>query len=217
MSKSIALFHATVAAIDPIKTAFKEIWPEAKVWNLLDESLSHEIDAAGGLNGALTARFINLARYGEDRGVDGMLFTCSAFGPAIEECARQFDIPALKPNEAMLEAALKIGGEIGLVATHPPTLPMMQRQLEDAAVAMGVDITVRPVLVEGAWAALDSGNRVEHDGLVLAAAEACADCSAIALAQFSMAPLAAAIQAKVSALVLSSPHTAVMKLKTLLS
>ena len=94
---------------------------------------------------------------------------------------------------------------------------MMQRQLEDAAVARELDITVRPILAEGAWAALGSGNREDHDARVLAAAVACVDCSAIALAQFSMAPLVEAIQAKVSAPVLSSPHTAVTKLKTLLS
>lgn len=216
MEKSIALFHATKPAIVPIEAAFEALWPEAEIWNLLDESLSQEIDAAGGLNDPLTERFIDLARYAKDTDVDGILFTCSAFGPAIEQCAREFDIPALKPNEAMLEAALELGGEIGLVATHPPTLPMMQQQLEAAALASGRDITVRPILVEGAWAALADGDNTRHDALVVAAAEACGDCNAIALAQFSMAPLVDAIQAGSTAPVLSSPHTAVMKLKKIL-
>ncbi|MDD9877281.1 MAG: aspartate/glutamate racemase family protein [Magnetovibrio sp.] len=216
MAPRIALFHATQAAIAPIETAFAELWPEADCWNLLDEGLSHEIDRSGGLTEALMARFIGLAEYAAQTGVDAILFTCSAFGPAIEECQRRFDIPALKPNEALLEAALEAGPALGLIATHPPTLPVMTAQLEALAGEHGRAADISPRLAEGAWEALKAGDREAHDGAVVAAARDVGDCDAILLAQFSMAPLAARVAAEVTAPVLTSPHAAVRKLLALL-
>jgi len=213
MAKRIALIHATRASIAPVETAFAEVWPEARFWNLLDESLAQEIDAAGELTAALTKRFIGLGTYAKDTGVDGILFTCSAFGPAIEACARRFDIPALKPNEALLETAIDGGGTVGLLATHPPTLPNMTRQFEDLARQRGRDVTVRPMLADGAWAHLGNGDQAAHDAAVIKAAKALAECDAIALAQFSMAPLTATIQTAVPCPVLTSPHTAVAAMK----
>ena len=35
----------------------------------------------------MTGRFLLLAKYAEDNGADGILFTCSAFGEAIEVAA----------------------------------------------------------------------------------------------------------------------------------
>jgi len=216
MSARIALIHATRAAIGPVETAFAGLWPAAEIWNLLDESLSREIDAAGELTQALTDRFIDLGTYVKDTGVDGILFTCSAFGPAIDECARRFDIPAMKPNQALLETALEGGGTIGLLATHPPTLPNMKAQLEMLAEETGRRVNVRAVLAEGAWAHLGAGDQAAHDAVVIETAKQLSGCDCIALGQFSMAQLADAIQAAVTPPVLSSPHTAVAKMKALL-
>src|SRR6185437_5938978 len=96
-------------------------------------------------------------------GANGILFTCSAFGPCIEACARQLaPIPVLKPNEAMIEEALGVvgpRGRIGLMATFPPTLASMPPEFATAA----PDMTVVPCLAEGALAALDRGDVEGHD------------------------------------------------------
>jgi maleate cis-trans isomerase len=47
-----------------------------------------------------------LAQYAKTCGADGILFTCSAFGPAIDEVKRTIGLPTLKPNEAMFSDAL---------------------------------------------------------------------------------------------------------------
>lgn len=214
MKKQIALIHATREAIAPVETAFRDLWPDAEHWTLLDESLTMDLAAAGGkLTPALTERFLNLAAYAKARRPDGILFTCSAFGAIIDQIAAQYDVPVMKPNEAILDAALAQGGRVGLLATHPQTLPDMTADMEKLAVARNVDLTVVPLLVEGAWADLGAGNRTAHDRAVVMAAPRLCDCGCIVLAQFSMAPLAAEIAADTGLSVLTSPHAAVAEMK----
>ena len=215
MAKRIALFHATRAAIVPIETAFAEIWPDADHWSLLDEGLTQAVDRAGGYTPEIGARFSRLADYVADTGPDALLFTCTAFGPAMEDCQRRYPFPTFKPNEALLEAGLAAGRRVGLLASHPVTLPMLKGQLEDLARERGKAITVVPQLAEGAWNDLTAGRKQAHDDKVVAASKALTDCDVILLAQFSMAPLKTAIEPLTPAPVLSSPHAAVATLKGL--
>src|SRR5688572_27762262 len=83
-SPRIALIHATPVAIEPIVSAFKQLWPDARTTNLLEDSLSADLAAEGRLTAEMIERFVNLARYVRGCGADAILFTCSAFGPAIE-------------------------------------------------------------------------------------------------------------------------------------
>src|SRR6056300_342535 len=103
----IALIHALAHSVDPINQAFEASWPEATRMNLLDDSLSADLAQNGqGLDRVMTQRFIDLTDYAVDTGAEGVLFTCSAFGPCIEAAAaRHPRIPILKPNEAMIEEA----------------------------------------------------------------------------------------------------------------
>ena len=109
----IALIHATPLAMDPVANAFELLWPEAKRMNLLDDSLSADLALAGSLNQAMVARMVCLAQYVKTCGADAILFTCSAFGPAIDEVKRTISLPTLKPNEAMFSDALDICEQLG--------------------------------------------------------------------------------------------------------
>ena len=66
----IALIHATPVAIDPICNTFKRLWPQARVTNLLDDSLSADLAAAGQLDDTMVERFCVLARYVEAGGAE---------------------------------------------------------------------------------------------------------------------------------------------------
>jgi hypothetical protein len=78
-------------------------------------------------------------------------------------------------------------------------------------------IELVPKLVEGALAALDRGDRAEHDRLVVQASRDLRDCDLIALAQYSMAPAAAQVAEATKLPVLTTPDSAVAKLKQLLN
>src|ERR1035438_7285038 len=119
----IALIHALKHSIVPIEASFARLWPEARLMNLLDDSLSADLARDGRLTDAMTERFQAIGRYVAGTGADAILFTCSAFGPCIEAVARTHaPMPVLKPYEAMIAQALKAGRKIGLLSTFPPTL-----------------------------------------------------------------------------------------------
>ena len=213
---SIALIHATPVAIDPICNTFKRLWPQAEVSNLLDDSLSRDLAAAGRLEQKMIDRFCTLARYTEDNGADAILFTCSAFGPAIEAARAAVNIPVLKPNEAMMEEALATGPRIVLLATFEPSLPAMQAELEQMAAARHARIHISTRAIPAALKALETGDGATHDAHIASAADEFKDCDALLLCQFSMASAAEGIPAQRGRSVFTSPYSAVARLKQLL-
>ena len=206
----IALIHALRHSVDPINAAFERLWPAPARMNLLDDSLSADLARTGRLDAAMTERFLMLARYARATGADGILFTCSAFGPCIEACAADLaPVPVLKPNEAMIEEACAAGSRIGLLATFAPTLASMPPEFPPG-------VALVPRCAEGALAALDAGDGAAHDLLAAEAARGLADCDAIALAQFSLARAADAVAAATGRPVFTTPDSAVRKLRRLL-
>jgi len=206
----ITLVHALKHSIQPIETSFAKLWPEARLMNLLDDSLSADLARDGKLTDAMTDRFLAIGRYAASTGANGILFTCSAFGPCIEAVSgERAPMPVLKPNEAMIEQAAKSGRKVGLLSSFPPTLASMPREFP-------ASIELVPKLAEGALAALDRGDRAEHDRLVVEASKDLRDCDVIALAQYSMAPAAEQVLQATGKPVLTTPDSAVMKLKAML-
>lgn len=212
----ITLIHAMAPSIPPIEAAFRRLWPEATLMNLLDSSLAPDLARDGALTPAMTERFLALARYARSTGADAILFTCSAFGPCIEACARELaPIPVLKPNEAMIEEALALTGprgRIGLMATFAPTLTSMPPEFAAAA----PDATLVPCLAESALTALNAGDLAGHNRAAAAAALAMEDCDVIALAQFSLSQAAETVATATGKTVLTTPDSAVRKLRRLL-
>lgn len=207
----IALIHALRHSVAPINEAFARLWPEAVCANLLDDSLSADLARAGRLDDAMTTRFLVLSRYAADVGAAGILFTCSAFGPCIAACkAALAPLPVLTPNEAMLEDAAALGGHVGLLATFSPALDTMPSEFTRGQ-------RVSTALAAGALAALDAGDAAEHDRLAAVAAQALIACDVIALAQFSLARAAPAVAAATGRTVLTTPDSAVRKLRRLVA
>jgi aspartate/glutamate racemase len=209
MPARIALIHALVHSAAPVQQEFRRQWPECRLMNLLDDSLSADLGAAGLLDAAMFKRFETLADYAVATGANAILFTCSAFGPCIEAVAkRHANIPVLKPNEAMIVEAVRLKTRVGLVASFAPTLQTMPAEFPSGS-------QVDPELAEGALAALDAGNTADHDRLVVAAAKRLQDrgCGAIALTQFSMARAADDVKAAVSVPVLTTVGSAVAALR----
>lgn len=209
----IVLIHATAVSVVPIKGAFDEEWPEAETVNLLDDSLSRDVDADAARSGAIQQRIITLGEYAAKIGADGILYSCSAFGREIEEARIKLRLPVLKPNEAMFEEALQIGGKLGMIATFGPSIPSLEREFKALTEAYESTAQLDSLLVEGALAALDRGDLETHNQLIAKAASAFKDYDAVMLAQFSASQAYRAVQRNLACPVLTSPHSAVRKLK----
>lgn len=220
----IALVHATPLATAPVNEAFARLWPAAGRMNLLDDSLSGDRAAAGALTEAMIARFRTLAHYCVDQGAAGILFTCSAFGPAIEAARSAVAVPVLKPNEAMLAEALDLAargtGRIAMLATFAPTIDSVAAELRSLSAPRGIAVDLRTHHVADAMAALDTGDAQRHDALIAAALDSWdgwRDCDALLLAQFSMARAQSAVAARMRIPVLVSTDSAVTAMRRALA
>ena len=214
--KKIALIHATPLSIDPIQSAFDDLWPETLRMNLLDDTLSKDRDNAGELTPDITKRILDLTEYAYSTGVDAVLFTCSAFAPAIESAARINSSPVLKPNEAMLTDALTYGNRIAVLASFDATIPTLSEEIHSLAIGAGRKIHLETRSIPTAMAALGAGNGEEHDRLLADAAEEFESPDVILLAQYSTARAKAEVEKRVSVPVLTSPASAVKQLQSLL-
>ena len=215
-SPRIMLIHALRESQVPAWRAFEAGWPQARIFNLLDDSLSADVAAAGKLTDEMVERFLTLGRYAAGTGADAIQFTCSAFGPAIEAVKRDLSIPVFSPSEAAFEAALEKGSRIGLMVTFPVSLKLLGDELTAIAAKNGKPLELHGILVEGAIAALQSGNTAEHDRLALEAAKTLPALDALVLGQFSLAHMAQPISQATGLPVFTTPDSAVAKLRGLL-
>ena len=217
MAPRIVLLHATPVAMEPIRTAFAERWPEAETVNLLDDGLSIDRARDATLSEGLVDRFVAFGLYGNNMGADGILITCSAFGPAIDRLIGKVPVPVLKPNEAMFRAALLQGKRIGMLATFGPAVATMTEEFDEFVAETGSAATLTTVLVDDAIDLLKGGDDAAHNRRVAARAPELAACDAIMLAHFSTSRAAEAVRQVVSVPVMTAPHAAVDRMRALVS
>lgn len=214
-SPRITLVHATPVAIDPVVEAFGRLWPEALTFNLLDDSLSSDVARDNVITPAMIDRFRDLAAYAVRTGADGVLFTCSAFGPAIDAATADHPhIPVLKPNAAMFVDAIERGGTAGLLATFEPSIAPMAEEFVTLSEEIGRNTRLVTRFVPRALEALRTGDARKHDTLIAEAATDLGDCDTLMLAQFSTARARNLVARASGTTVLTSPDSAVIQLKS---
>ncbi len=215
-SPRIGLIHATTLSMDPTKQAFSRLWPEARFFHVLDNSLSDDRNKHTDLSDDLIRRIKVLADYALSCKTDGLLFTCSAFGAAIERVAAAAPVPVLKPNQAMFERALDIGGPIVMLATFQPSIASMEIEFQVMAQSAGKNVDLKSICVPEARTALNAGNVDTHNRLLAEAAADVTCASAIMLAHFSVDRAVSEIEKRIDIPVLSPPADAVTHFRKLL-
>ncbi|MDX2938441.1 aspartate/glutamate racemase family protein [Streptomyces ipomoeae] len=214
----VALIHAVPAATRVAENAFAREFPQATVWNVLDDRLLDDARAAGGLTDALRRRMLRLIGHVMDGGAQGLLLTCSSYGEVVDTARALWDVPVLKSDEAMFKAAL--AGpyrRIAVVASTPPAVPAAVAQLEALVPAVRPDRPVDLVtaLSEDAADAGDAEATARHLADALDAAGG-ADADAVLLAQYSLTPAAEALAALMDLPVLDGAGAAARELRGLL-
>jgi len=112
----------------------------------------------------------------------------------------------------MAERAVVLGARIGVLATLPTTLAPTTELVEAAAQEAGTAVEAVARICDGAFAALERGDRSRHDAIIGEELDRLAsEVDVVVLAQASMARIAAA-RSEDGPPVLSSPRLAMEKM-----
>jgi Asp/Glu/hydantoin racemase len=216
MTKVVAVYTGQGLS-EPLKKVFDELLPEAKLVNIIDDSIISQVVTEGEISAEVKKRLFQYYQNAVDMGADVILNTCSSVGE-VADLARQFiDIPIVKIDEAMALEAVENYGTIGVVATLPSTLEPTMRLIEKQAEILGKKVRLIDGLAKGAYDALVGGSPENHDQIILNTAIRLAkQVDALVLAQGSMSRMEKKLRQQTGIPVLSSPTRGVMEIKRLL-
>ena len=215
--QTVVIVHTGPVTVAPLAAQAAELMPDVRIVNLVDDSLLKDVMAAGGVTAAVSSRMNQYYRIGQEMGATAILNACSSVGEVADAAMGSLDIPLVKIDVAMAEAAVTRASRIGVAATVATTLDPTVRLIEKTAARMGKEITVVRKLVAGAFDALLAGDTTLHDRLVgEALAELAADAELIVLAQVSMGRVADALGDKITVPVLTSPRLGMERLASVL-
>lgn len=218
MTRTLALLHTTPVTVASMKELAGKLLPGVRVINLLDDSLLPDVIAAGGMTTEVEGRMKAYVDQAAAAGADAVLCCCSSVGEAAERIGAKSAIPVLRVDEPMAAEAARTGARVGVIATVGTTLGPTASLIKRKATEAGREVTVEPVLVEGAFAALNAGRADEHDRLVLGALETLLEKSdVVVLAQGSMARLLPSLKEAPRVPVLTSPVSGMTAAGELLS
>ena len=215
-STRIGVVSPMAIANDTVTAAFAELWPEAEVINLLDESLYADFAAGKEITDETYRRIAVLLRYSQDSGAQGIVFTGSVFGRPVEAARENLSVPVLTAHEAMIEAAFECGSRFGILTTAAGSLRCLADDIARYAEQNGLSFTMIDHIEDAARPVILAGDIERHDEMVAAAAAEMTDCDCLLLGQFSMETSAKKIADVPGRPVLTPPRTAVAKLKKLL-
>jgi len=96
--------------------------PGVRVFHMVDESLIGNTIRAGGLQKDTIRRIVAQIDSARQAGADAVMVTCSSIGAAVPVARQLFDMPILRIDERLAEAAVNQGPRIGVVATLKTTV-----------------------------------------------------------------------------------------------
>ncbi|MGI5453565.1 aspartate/glutamate racemase family protein [Streptomyces sp. CA-249302] len=215
----VAMIHAVPSGAHIAQQAFAREFPEARVWNVLDDRLLDDARSAGGLTASLRRRMLRLIGHVMDGGAQGLLLTCSSYGEVVETARTLWKVPVLKSDEAMFKAAL--AGpyrRIAVVASTPPAVPAAVAQLQALVSAVRPDrpVNIVTALNEEAAAADGAEDTARHLAAALYAAGG-GDTDMVLLAQYSLTPARDALAELLGVPVLDGAGAAARELRDLLA
>jgi len=214
MAKTLTILHTTPVIVKLIGDLAKEILSQdVDVRQVVDDSLLNDTRKAGHMTKDVARRLVGYVQLAEAHGSDCVLLTCSSVSPAVDVARLVVNIPVLKIDEPMAEAAVALGNRIAVLATVPTTLGPTSELIRAAASkakpagAHDAPVVIKTFLCDDAFDALARGDVDRHNDLLLKhIVKAASEFDAVVLAQASMSNIIPRIPAEVSGRVLTSPR-----------
>jgi Asp/Glu/hydantoin racemase len=169
-TKTLALIHTVSwydkSVVNPFVKPWLERNPDVRVVNIMDDSLLAESLAHNGATSNVLKRIQLYVLAAEAMGADVAMCTCTTVGEATYIAREYASIPVFNIDEPMAREAVRLGRRMGIIATVPTSPAATQRQLERAARAAGVSISIKIALNEKAFEHLQRGEIERHNELV---------------------------------------------------
>lgn len=212
--RKIAMIHTGCVTVAPLKKLVHEMYPEAEIMNIVDDSLLNDTINAGSMPIEVVQRMVQYALIAQNAGADVILNTCSSVGEAVDVISPMIKVPYVKIDQPMAAEAVRHGKRIALIATVSSTVAPSKRLLERNAAEQGREVIVTPYLVDGALKVLsETGNQELHNQMVIDTVRyAAKENDVLVFAQGSMAVLVPECQ-NLSVPVFSSPELGCEQLK----
>ena len=214
----LAIIHTTSATVDTMKVLVAELLPGSELINFVDDSILPQLGQNGGDITEVEERLVHYARFAEQVGADVILEACSSVGEVVDKMQSAVSIPIVRIDDAMAEYAVQRGEQLGVAATLPTTLQPTTRLLRAKAQAVGKQVEITPLLIEGAYQKLMAGDRDGHDHLLVEKlGELARAVDVLVLAQASMARVLPRLSAADQGKVLVSPRLAIERVQNVLA
>jgi Asp/Glu/hydantoin racemase len=213
----VALLSSTRAVFSPMDTAFREVFPEAQMVHLLDETLIEDFRQDGGLSPRSRRKALQMAMTAQDAPVDGILVTCSTLSPSVDDFRPSITIPVVKIDEPVVEKVVQSADEIGLLATAETVLKSVEPLVLRKARQLGRKVSIQRFIKGDLWPLLQKDPSAFYREIGEAASRAARKCHSVILAQVSLAPGREYVEKEVRERVYASPTYAVQALRHILS
>lgn len=205
MTKTLVFLHTAPANVTTFAQLLAEIDPTIPAKHVLDESLLADA-RAHGLTPTVTARVQQALRAATDDGTAMVLCTCSTIGGVAEQAGVAQGQPVRRVDRAMAERAVALGERVVVAAALESTIAPTSDLILAVAAEAGREVTLIPLLCEGAWAHFEAGDVAAYHAAIAATLRDNGTLGdVIVLAQATMAG-AAALCDDVPVPILSSPR-----------
>jgi len=217
MNKPVVIVPTVLSTVKILEKVFLEVLPGVKRINIVDESLLLEVIKAGKITKKVSKRLCNYFIFAEEIGADVILNACSSVSEVVDLSRPFVNIPILKIDEPMAEKSIKLGTNIGVVATLITTLGPTSRLVKSKSIELKKEVKIEERLCKGAFEALVSGDIKKHDELIIKNIEEISNrIDIIVLAQASMARIIPQLSDQVKEKILSSPRFGVQQIKKII-
>ena len=190
MSGDLVMVHTVAALADLFDELRAEIDPDVPVRHVVQAALLTDAIDAGALTDEIRARTREALLEAAD-GACVVLCTCSTVGPGADDAAAEAQVPILRVDRPMAEAAVEAGRRITVAATLATTIGPTAELVADAVAARraGKEVEIASVVFAEARARLVAGDAEGHERIIAECLhEAASSADAIVLAQASMTP-----------------------------
>ncbi|NWF56681.1 MAG: aspartate/glutamate racemase family protein [Syntrophaceae bacterium] len=215
-AKQVALVSSTRAVFGPMEAAFREVFPEAQIFHILDETLIEDFRREAGLSPDSRQKALRMALTAQEAGVDGILVTCSTLSPAVDDLRPFLKIPIVKIDEPVIEEVVQKADTVGLLATAETVLKSVEPLVMKKAKDLGRKISISRFTKSDVWPLLQKDPEAFYRAIAGAASEAAHKCGAVILTQVSIAPGRDYVEEKLRNKIYASPTYAVQVLRKIL-